>query len=405
MATFLARALDLDPIYPLPPLPPDVAGDSVFIGADNWLFLQETIDQTCVDRAVYDRLVVELEKAGTVVAASGRDFVYAVAPNKAAIYSEYVPGYAGSCAEQNSALLGISLLTAMDPNRLLLGEALEGTAAPVYFKHDTHWNGAGQLIGSELIAAAAAPGVWDQLDLVRSPASRQGDLASAINFEWVIDYDEQTPTLAGVNPDIGVLFDIAIAGRPIVTYSSPSNPELSDVPTAIIHDSFGMFFRNKLGPLFADVTFLPTFSHPIPDAAVPYVTGSEQIVIEVVERNVLRDFLGTGTAGMLAAVLADDFAQSPVVHNRDGETVDFTIPGGTPGDLRYLVVELDTASLPGPIFIDDSDAFTAAGPAWPDELTGDTGRYGFEIVIDSGVMELPLPSSVSVDAAFVVVIE
>ena len=71
-------------------------------GMNSALYLKDV--ESGKEWAVYDRLVVELEKAGTVVAASGRDFVYAVAPNKAAIYSEYVPGYAGSCAEQNSAL-------------------------------------------------------------------------------------------------------------------------------------------------------------------------------------------------------------------------------------------------------------------------------------------------------------
>jgi hypothetical protein len=191
----------------------------------------------------------------------------------------------------------------------------------------------------------------------------------------------------------------------LVSYSSPSSPELSDIPTAIIHDSFGMFFRNKLGPLFEEVTFLPTFSHPIPDAAAPAVTGSEQVVIEIVERNVLRDFLGTGTAGLLAAVLADDFPQTAVGHSRSGDTVDFTIPSGGAGDQRYLVVELDTSSLAAPVFIGDSAQFTATGDAWPDEITADASRYGFEVMVPSGSMELPLPDSVTVTAAYVVVVE
>ncbi len=405
MATFLTRALDLDAMVPPPPLPDDVPGDSVFIGTSNWLYLQETIDPACVDQAVFDRLIEELEKAGTVASVSGRDFAYAVAPNKATMYPENVPDYVGSCAEENSTRLQTTLLAAVDPNRIMMWEALDAATEQLYFKHDTHWNIVGQLVGSERIADVAAPGVWDQLALVATPSSRQGDLASAISFDWVIDYDEQTPTLSGVDPTVEVLFALDIAGRPLVTYSSPSHPVLSDVNTAIIHDSFGMFFRNKLGPLFEDATFLPTFSHPIPDAAASYVTDSRQIVVEVVERNILRDFLGTGTAGMLAAVLADDFSQTAVDFNPKGESVGFTIPAGPAGALRYLIVELDTSALTGPFFIDDSGDYTADGDAWPDELTADTSRYGFEIMVDSGSMELPLPSSVTVDAAYVVVIE
>jgi hypothetical protein len=276
----------------------------------------------------------------------------------------------------------------------------------LYWKHDTHWNVAGALLGSELLASQAAPGVWDQLDLVASAAVRQGDLATIIGSEWEIDYDEQTPTLAGVTPTVDVLSSITIANRPLVTYASPSSPELADANTAIIHDSFGMFFRNKLGPLFEDATFVPTFSHPIPDAAAPYVTAGDQIVIEVVERNVLRDFIGTGTAGMLASVLSDDFAKTAVGHSRSGEAVDFTIPAGSPGDLRYLIVELDTSALTGTVFIGDPadvDIASTEG-AWPDEISEDTTKYGFEIMVPSGTMQLPLPSSVTVSAAYVITV-
>ena len=404
MATFLSRALDLDPITPPPPLPATSPSNFVTYGAQNWLFFSETVDQVCVDSAVYTRLVAEIAKAKDVVTASGRDFVYSIAPNKAVVYPEQIPAFDGSCAEQNTELLQAALTGAADPNRVDLWAPFAAATDQLYFKHDTHWNVDGALLGSELIAEQAAPGVWAQLDLVATPSSRQGDLATIISVDWAIEYDEQTPTLAGVTPTVNV-DSITISGRPLVTYSSPSRPELLDAPTAIIHDSFGMFFRNKLGPLFEDVTFLPTFSHPIPDAAAPAVTDSEQIVIEIVERNVLRDFLGTGTAGSLAAVLADDFAQTAVAHTRSGETVDFTIPAGAPGDLRYLVVELDTSLLTGPLFIGDSSQFTATGDAWPDEITPDTSRYGFELVVPSGGMQLPLPSSVTVTAAYVVVIE
>ena len=136
-------------------------------------------------------------------------------------------------------------------------------------------------------------------------------------------------------------------------------------------------------------------------------TGSDQIVIEVVERNVLRDFIGTGTAGMLASVLADDFVKTPVAHSRNGGAIDFTIPAGTPGELRYLVVELDTSALTEPVFIGDPDDVDIAPNegAWPDELGKDTTRYGFEVMVPSGTMQLPLPSSVTVTAAYVITVE
>jgi hypothetical protein len=304
-------------------------------------------------------------------------------------------------------MLRAVLVAAADPDRVDLWAPFTGAAQELYWKHDTHWNVDGALLGSELIADRAAPGVWGQLDLVASPAVRSGDLASLINVDWKINYDEQTPTLAGVTPDTNVLSSITISGRPLVAYTSPSSSVLSSSSTAIIHDSFGMFFRNKLGPLFESATFLPTFSHPIPDAATPYVSGAEQVVVEVVERNVLRDFIGTGTAGMLASVLADDFAQTSVTHSRSGEAVNFTIPASPAGTLRYLVVELDTSALTAPVFIGDPDDVNIAPTvgAWPDEITKDTTRYGFEIMVPSGNMQIPLPASVSVSDAYLIVVE
>ena len=407
MATFLARALDLATTTPLPPLPDQSPSALVTIGTDNWLYLTETLDQQCYDTGVYDRLIEEILKTEAVVGATGRDFVYSVAPNKVVINPDTSPGYAGSCADQNSIMLREAVGAAADPYRVDMWAPFAAATSDLYWKHDTHWNVDGALLGSELIAGAAAPGVWEQLDLVATPAARQGDLAALINYDWEIEYDEQTPTLPGVDPEIEVLTSIAIANRPLVTYSSPGPAELKEGGTTIIHDSFGMFFRNKLGPLFEQATFVPTFSHPIPDAARTYVTGSDQIVIEVVERNVLRDFVGTGTAGMLASVLADEFAQTAVSHTRSGEAVDFTIPSSPAGDLRYLIVELDTSGVTAPLFIGDPsqvDIGTGNG-AWPDEITSDTTRYGFEIMVTSGTMQLPLPSSVDVTAAYVIVVE
>jgi hypothetical protein len=170
----------------------------------------------------------------------------------------------------------------------------------------------------------------------------------------------------------------------------------------VIHDSFGLFFRNKLGPLFEDVTFLPTFSHPIPDDARAFVTGSEQVVLEVVERDLVRDLIGTGTAGHLVAALADDFAQTPVTFVRSGNEVEFTLPSGSPGDLRYLVVVADVSST---VVIGSSSDISDGEVAWPNEITAEASRYGFEIVDSPTSLRLPLPASVDVTAAFVVVVE
>jgi hypothetical protein len=399
----MARALHLPVIDPPPPLPEPSPSPLVEYGIENWLFFDETVDQACLEAELFSRAAEELDKAKTVVEASGRAFVYAVPPNKAVIHSDYLVAgaWGGSCAAANSAALQAALAGAADPNRVDLWAPFATAAAndQLYFKHDTHWNAAGSLLGSELIAGRAAPGVWAGLQIVETAASRQGDLADIIGVDWVVEYDEFTPTLSGVTPTVNVE-TVTISGRPLVTYSSPGNPQLSQLPTAVIHDSFGLFFRNKLGPLFEDVTFVPTFSHPISDGALTVLTDSEQIVLEVVERNLLRDLIGTGTAGHLAAALADDFDQSPATFTRDGDEIDVSLPAGSPGDLRYLVVEAATSAT-----VVIGSLSDLSGPAWPNEITPEASQYGFEIVDSPTTLRLPLPASVDVISAFVVVIE
>ena len=405
MASFLARALQLTPATPPPPLPAVSPSPFVTIGTQNWLYFTETVDQVCLADTVYDRLIVEVDKTREVIEASGRSFVYTVPPNKAAVYATTVPGsvWDGSCAEQNSEALHTALNAANHTDRVDMMTPFSAASQQLYWKHDTHWNVAGALLGSELIAQQAAPGVWAELDPVATSASRQGDLASIMSFDWVIDYLEMTPALNGVTPTV-VVEAIEIAGRPLVTYSSPASPELSSTQTVVVHDSFGLFFRNKLGPLFEDVTFLPSFSHPIPDAARPAIVASDQVVFEVVERNVLRDFIGTGTAGHFAAALADDFAQTAVAFTRVGEEVNFTVPAGGSGELRYLIVVADVSKteIIGNLNAVDIDP---SASAWPNELAPGASRYGFEVATSGGILRLPLPSSVDVTAAFVVVVE
>ncbi|MEA3510736.1 MAG: S-layer homology domain-containing protein [Actinomycetota bacterium] len=406
MASFLTRALHLDPIDPPPPLPDVSPSPLVVIGTENWLYFSETVDQSCLAYSVFDRAVVEAAKAKAVVEASGREFVYAIAPNKSSIYSETVPASAwtGSCADQNSDGLRAAFGGAADPARVELWDVFDAQAATrrLHFKHDTHWNGDGALLGSEHIAASAAPGVWAEMDIVPTPAARQGDLADLIGVPWVVTYGDPVPTLPGTTPTVTVE-SATIAGRPLVAYSSPGNPELSAVRTAVIHDSYGLFFRNKLGPLFENVTFVPNFSHPIPDAARPFVVSSDQIVLEVVERNLLRDFIGTGTAGHLAAALADDFAQTSVTYTRVEDEVQFTLLAAGASALRYLVVEVDATSTEVIGLFSDVD-IPASEPAWPNEITPDASRYGFEIMGSPSTLALPLPPSVSVTSAFVIAV-
>ena len=405
MATFLTRALNLEPIAVPPPLPDASPSPFVVIGLENWLFYDRAVNQGQSSDALIDRTIDELRKVKAIVQRSGRQFVYAIPPNKPVIYSNMVPEdiWQASAAQENSDRLRAALERAADPSWVDLWGVLSGAGEQTYFKHDTHWNEVGSLLAAEQIASRAATGSWSSFGLASTPASQRGDLADLIGIEWITPYEDSFPALAGVEPtvtDTGALID----GRPIIGYTSPSDPAISSVTTAVLHDSFGRHLYNKLGPLFEEVVFLPSFASPIPDAARLYVQESEQIVIEVVERNLPWTLIGVGAAGHLVAALADDFAQTSVPFSRDGTEVVFELGSADPGALRYVIVE---ARVDSPVIIRSEQVVNIppSQGAWPPAMYPDTSLYGIEIVGEPTTLRLPLPAAVDVIAAFVVVVE
>jgi len=404
MASFLARALHLDPIIPPPPLPAVSPTTAVHIGTDNWLYYGPTVNEACLPDSVFARVLQELAKVEAVVKGSGREVVYAVVPNKAVIYPENVPEaiWTQSCAHGNDTRLRNALETSGDAGLVLMWDEMEARAGSedLYFKHDTHWNGEGALLGAELMAAEAAPGVWNEAVVSASPASRAGDLAAILGIDWRIDYEDHATALPGATTDV-IVEPVTTHGRPVTTYESSGSAALDPTRTVMLHDSFLYHASNKLGPLYEQVTFVPWFAYPVADPVRPFLTASDRIVIETAERNVAIDLIGTGTAGQLAAALADDFTQTPVTFGRDGDEVAFTLPAGS--GVRYLVVEADvseTVDLGSRYDID----IPATEPAWPNELNPEASRYGFEILGTPTTLRVPLPQSVTVTGAFVIVV-
>ncbi len=92
--------------------------------------------------------------------------------------------------------------------------------------------------------------------------------------------------------------------------------------------------------------------------------------------------------------------------NRIGNEVSFTLPPAGSSSLRYLVVEVNATSTVILSSFDDVD-IPAGEPAWPNEITADASRYGFEVMeslVVGNVLPLPLPTSVSVTSAYVIVV-
>ncbi len=132
----------------------------VHVGKNGWLYSRQSIEdfqkEACDDAALIEQLALTLHAIDQLLSASGRRFIFAVAPNKSTIYPEYL-GYiptSGSCSRsrydllleafarhplKNFIRLENRLLNAKDGNRWL------------YNPTGTHWNARGAAVAAEAI--------------------------------------------------------------------------------------------------------------------------------------------------------------------------------------------------------------------------------------------------------------
>ncbi|MBW2434698.1 MAG: hypothetical protein JRF36_13910 [Deltaproteobacteria bacterium] len=139
---------------------------AVHVGRQGWLFSRKSIEnfqkEACDDQPLMEHLALGLHAVDQLLSASGRRFVFTVAPNKASIYPEYL-GFIptdGKCGRSRYDLL----LEALERHPLKnfvrldhhLLNAKNGTEW-LYNPTGTHWNARG--------AAVAADALGRQIEL------------------------------------------------------------------------------------------------------------------------------------------------------------------------------------------------------------------------------------------------
>jgi hypothetical protein len=137
-------------------------------------------------------LAGRLDRLAESAAARGVQLVFAVAPDKEALYPEYlpeVPGRGSHCdllAELKAALAGVRHLRTVDLQAVLeAGKANE----QVYLRTDSHWNDiGGWRVARALLEGSCTPGsACAKLpDPVLSTKTRSGDLAALIGLGSVL---------------------------------------------------------------------------------------------------------------------------------------------------------------------------------------------------------------------------
>ena len=232
---------------------------------------------------------------GQAIEASGRRFIFTIAPNKTTMYPDELPSsfYSKDCMTRATAKLWQQLGNKPPTGFLNLRPAIQAQqdadGVPIYRKKDTHWGRRGGVVYAQQLADRLQPGLWDGTKVTQNGIVREhGDLSvldGRPTNDIIPNWKMQRP---------GIKLDYKIAPRPlakpvtIINRTTPGSVALFGRKTLLLGDSFTDASRNYLLPLFKHVTLLHnTSSVGYPDKLAKAFVDNDVIVLEVVERSVV----------------------------------------------------------------------------------------------------------------------
>lgn len=230
------------------------------LGSDGWLYYTGPVSEKLLDRHVRGRDPFsqdELERWRRLLLdrtqhfrSIGAKYVFVIAPNKASIYPEHLPGWIGprlgpSRSDQLLAYLkSAPEVTVIDLRSSLIADK---KAANLYYKTDTHWNTRGAYTAYREIARVLEPDFPGLA--VKSWASfnprvieRQGmDVAKMIGFgRESADADFEIDHTACTEPHpISIPIPKALQSRMTASAYSTRCDAPGNIKAVIFHDSFG----------------------------------------------------------------------------------------------------------------------------------------------------------------------
>lgn len=377
--------------------------DDVVVGSDGWLFLAASIDRDCISGEQARDLVTEIERAHLIVAATGRELIFGIAPDKAAIYPDRLGSESAraACAASTRDLIRSELERVPGVAVTAWGDL--STAAEdelVYHRHDTHWNSRGAARFAALLIESSEPGLSSDSTVRQTDtASYEGDLTRLLGIPWseaapVVETEREG--LADAETSVIELRHEHTAARSI---RPPSVASLVAAPTLLLHDSFGLGLRKHLTPFYADFTSL-TETHIDYEYVRPLLADADTILLEKIERGTPGFILGERLSSkMVSAFLEElDPFEAGVTISETSIEIESPPPAGANQSV-YLVVVADRTL--GAI----SEVWNSAtGPDEIRRLGGFRRRVAWRMPPEAGPIELrDFPSDIGIEAFYVTV--
>lgn len=315
----------------------DNPNEEVTLGTNGWLYYTFSLTRSCLSNQEVVAIADAIDRAEQVVAATGRELVIAIAPDKASIIPDFLTE-PPVCVERNAQQLGAldepdALVTVWDEMR-----TARARERPIYFRLDTHWTNEGASVMAEAIIAGFALGGWDAAAVQEvADVDHEGDLTVLLGLPATEPATELRSAPDGTAPAQQTRPLITPAGNEyegVVAVDLASEGGAIDGQSLVLHDSYGWALTPMLGPYLNEATFIaetdPAAGHLRDDMA-----RAERIIHVSVQRSLHEIILGKDLAASFVAAYADEFTAVERGTRETGERLE------PPGDnALYVVVDL-----------------------------------------------------------------
>ena len=245
------------------------------MGTDGWLYLQAELELACARPIGLDEALRRWRDLVQIVRDSGRRAVLVIAPDKASVVPEHLPGtypgeqcQAGPRREQQRAYATADERSVYLRRRLL--DLKRTSGKEVYYRKDTHWNP----FGAAELVRAALPRVSDDVRV----------RADEVAVQDSVPYTGDLTTLLGQPVE-----DRA----PAVTIQRSADAAVLPGRTLFVRDSFGLVAEPLLKPYAADLATAP-WDGVSGDQMAAAIADADTVVFETAERLVDQRAADTG---------------------------------------------------------------------------------------------------------------
>ena len=280
-------------------------------GRDGYLFIGTDFDLGCGSGAEFEDYLGNLGRLATVIADSGRDVVWTVAPDKSTTLVDRLPAKVpqGRCFRQNQRWQEHLLASEDDPHYVdtlqILRDADEA-GEQVYWRGDSHWTSYGASLWLLAALERLDPAVVDAVEVVPGEAERNGDL-------YVMDERDDVETA----PSAVFSTDSTIKPVPGTKPFEPGKDEWGplewrNVPgddlvqgrTLVIGDSFSYAGMDLTMPLLQRGAFA-WFQYLDTGVLARHVAAADAVVVEISQRTLTHSSVATsGFVDEVEAALA-----------------------------------------------------------------------------------------------------